>query len=133
MRGADREQCYASGSPFWYAPPEAATRHPTHEPSPMKITCQSCQSKYTLSDEKVQGKTVKIKCRKCGATIVANGAGAAASAEPAAAPAGAADGSYHVNVGDGDQRTMTMAEIVTAYNEGVINQETFVWTDGMDD
>ena len=35
----------------------------------MKITCQSCQSKYTVSDEKVQGKTVKIKCRKCGATL----------------------------------------------------------------
>src|SRR5438876_567473 len=41
----------------------------------MKITCQSCQSKYTVSDEKVQGKTVKIKCRKCGATIVVNSAG----------------------------------------------------------
>ena len=38
----------------------------------MKITCQSCQSKYTVSDEKVQGKTVKIKCRKCGATIIVN-------------------------------------------------------------
>ena len=41
----------------------------------MKITCQSCQSKYTVSDEKVQGRTVKIKCRKCGATILVNSAG----------------------------------------------------------
>ncbi len=41
----------------------------------MKITCQSCQSKYNVADEKVQGKIVKIRCRKCGATIVVNGAG----------------------------------------------------------
>ena len=39
----------------------------------MKITCQSCQAKYTIADEKVAGKTVKIKCKKCGATIVVNG------------------------------------------------------------
>jgi predicted Zn finger-like uncharacterized protein len=46
----------------------------------MKITCQSCQAKYTIADEKVAGKTVKIKCKKCGATIVVNGAEAAAAA-----------------------------------------------------
>jgi len=27
----------------------------------MKISCQSCQAKYTIADEKVAGKTVKIK------------------------------------------------------------------------
>ena len=39
----------------------------------MKISCQSCQSKYNVADEKVQGKVVKIRCRKCGATIVVDG------------------------------------------------------------
>src|SRR5689334_3313776 len=53
----------------------------------MKISCQSCQAKYTIADEKVAGKTVKIKCKKCGATIVVNGAEAAAAAPMAAAPA----------------------------------------------
>jgi len=41
----------------------------------MKITCQSCQSKYNVADEKVQGKIVKIRCRKCGSTIVVQGRG----------------------------------------------------------
>ena len=52
----------------------------------MKITCQSCQSKYNVADEKVQGKIVKIRCRKCGATIVVNGRAAAATrtGQPAA-------------------------------------------------
>ena len=39
----------------------------------MKIACQSCQAKYTIADEKVLGKVVKIRCKKCGATIVING------------------------------------------------------------
>jgi predicted Zn finger-like uncharacterized protein len=104
----------------------------------MKITCQSCQSKYNVADDKVQGKIVKIRCRKCGATIVVNGTGGAATngAPDAGAAAPAAAGSeaqWHVNVTDTDQRTMTMAELVDAYNAGVVTQETFIWTDGMDD
>jgi predicted Zn finger-like uncharacterized protein len=105
----------------------------------MKITCQSCQSKYTVSDEKVQGKTVKIKCRKCGATILVNSTGAVAAggsgvADPVSAAASPADGtSYLVNVGDGDQRTMSLADVIASYNAGVVGAETYVWADGMAD
>jgi predicted Zn finger-like uncharacterized protein len=49
----------------------------------MKITCQSCQARYTIADEKVAGKTVKIMCRKCGAAIVVSGANAPMTAAPA--------------------------------------------------
>jgi predicted Zn finger-like uncharacterized protein len=106
----------------------------------MKITCQSCQSKYNVADEKVQGKIVKIRCRKCGATIVVQGngqsAGANGSAAGAASPAsGAADdgAQWHVNMGEGEPRTMALAELVEAYNSGAVAQDTFIWTDGMDD
>jgi predicted Zn finger-like uncharacterized protein len=99
----------------------------------MKITCQSCQSKYNVADEKVQGKIVKIRCRKCGATIVVNGTGGAA-AETNGTTADAGGGAqWHVNINDTDQRTMSMHELVDAYNNGVVTQETFIWTDGMDD
>jgi predicted Zn finger-like uncharacterized protein len=107
----------------------------------MKITCQSCQSKYNVADEKVEGKIVKIRCRKCGATIVVNGTHAAATngttegdtkAQEDTAAAGD-DAQWHVNVGDNDQRTMTLAEVVEAYNAGIVTQETFIWSDGMDD
>jgi len=83
----------------------------------MKITCQSCQSKYNVADEKVQGKIVKIRCRKCGSTIVVQGNGGAATngsgaaAAPAGTPAGGeADGvQWHVNVGDAEPRKTTCA------------------------
>lgn len=114
----------------------------------MKITCQSCQSKYNVADEKVQGKVVKIRCRKCSATIVVDGTSISATNGAASAPdvaiaAGAAstesgpaqaDGSpWHVNIAENDQRTMSLAELVDAYQSGLVTRETFLWTDGMDD
>ena len=125
----------------------------------MKITCQSCQAKYTIADEKVVGKTVKIKCKKCGAAIVVNANEAAAagdahaqghepeeddgatrvfSGEPgqdpmaaAAAPTGGPD--WTVNVRDDDQRTMSAAQIGAAFAAGTITGDTYVWRDGMAD
>ncbi|MBV9947966.1 MAG: zinc-ribbon domain-containing protein [Myxococcales bacterium] len=103
----------------------------------MKITCQACQAKYTIADEKVVGKVVKIRCKKCGATIVVNGnqQGQGASPEAGAADAGAnpAAEPWTVNVAEGDQRTMTEAEVLTAYRSGVVSDETFCWREGMAD
>lgn len=35
----------------------------------MKFACDSCQTKYTIPDEKVRGKVLKIRCKKCGSVI----------------------------------------------------------------
>ncbi|MGA2448518.1 MAG: zinc-ribbon domain-containing protein [Polyangiaceae bacterium] len=106
----------------------------------MKITCQACHSKYNVADEKVQGKIVKIRCRKCGATIVVHGnvAASASQSPPSEAPAAGRitspdQGQWHISLSDTDQRTMTLAELVSLYKAGVATQETFVWTDGMPD
>ncbi len=121
----------------------------------MKITCQSCQAKYTIADEKVAGKTVKIKCKKCSATIVVHGdqqqgaqtldpnlvLGAAAGEEDVATrvfngetDAGPGGGDeWTVNVTEDDQRTMTTPQIVEEWQRGALNADTYVWKDGMGD
>ncbi|MEO7112483.1 MAG: zinc-ribbon domain-containing protein [Polyangiaceae bacterium] len=96
----------------------------------MKIACQSCQAKYTIADEKVVGKIVKIRCKKCGATIVINGNDPEAT-NPL--PAGEGGSEWTVNVAEGDQRTMTSEEIIDGYRGGVVTDETFCWKDGMAD
>ncbi len=103
----------------------------------MKIACQSCQAKYTIADEKVLGKIVKIRCKKCSATIVINGSDSPAGEAPASMGeqafdyAGQAAGEqWTVNVADGDQRTMTTAELSDAYRAGVVTDETYCWKDG---
>jgi predicted Zn finger-like uncharacterized protein len=104
----------------------------------MKITCQSCQAKYTIADEKVLGKIVKIRCKKCSATIVVNGN------DPSAAPApeqlraprdagGEPEEPWTVNVADGDQRTMEQPQVVAAYQSGLVTDDTYCWKDGMND
>src|SRR5689334_22643461 len=36
----------------------------------MKFLCENCKAKYQIGDEKVAGKSVRMKCRKCGHEIV---------------------------------------------------------------
>src|SRR5512139_3336405 len=51
----------------------------------MKIVCDACQAKYSIADEKIQGKAFKIRCKKCNHVIVvkvgADGAHIASSGE----------------------------------------------------
>lgn len=107
----------------------------------MKISCPACQAKYSIADEKVTDRLAKIRCRKCGATIVIDGKTSPANVYTAAgetpdAGAGGAvehDSSYSVDFGEGDQRNMTVPEIVAAYNAGQITAETYLWADGFAD
>ncbi len=60
----------------------------------MKIVCDNCATKYSIADEKVRGKVLKIRCKKCSHIIVVRG-GADGSVEASsrdAAPAGDAGG-----------------------------------------
>ncbi|MCL2724358.1 MAG: zinc-ribbon domain-containing protein [Polyangiaceae bacterium] len=103
----------------------------------MKIQCQSCQAKYTIADEKVAGKVVKIRCKKCGEAIMINGHEMRPSDDVGNMPvydeASQSDEQWTVNVADGDQRTMTAREIVAEHRAGTINDETYCWKDDMPD
>ena len=49
----------------------------------MKIVCDACQAKYSISDDKVQGKVFKIRCKKCSNIIVVRGGAGAQESAPA--------------------------------------------------
>src|SRR5687768_5255958 len=36
----------------------------------MKFLCGGCRTKYQISDEKIRGKILTIRCKKCGAKIL---------------------------------------------------------------
>src|SRR6185295_1337713 len=38
----------------------------------MKFLCENCKAKYQIGDDKVAGKTVRMKCRRCGFDIHVN-------------------------------------------------------------
>jgi predicted Zn finger-like uncharacterized protein len=112
----------------------------------VKISCPACAAKYSIADEKVSDRLAKIRCRKCNATIVIDGKASPPSVYTAAGEAttdtasdDAGDSSqagglqFTVDFGEGDQRTMTVPEIVTAYGAGQITQDTYLWADGFAD
>lgn len=41
----------------------------------MKFSCEQCQTKYNLPDERVRGKVLKIRCKKCGCQITVSPGG----------------------------------------------------------
>ena len=98
----------------------------------MKIVCDACQAKYSISDDKVQGKVFKIRCKKCSNIIVVRG-GAGAS-EPAPAPAekdtrvydygyeggggggaGGDDAVWHLVINQDQVGPLTVAEVQAKY------------------
>ena len=84
----------------------------------MKISCPSCSAKYSIADEKVSDRLAKIRCRKCGATIVIDGkvspanvytTSGDADAAHEHAPDAVSGGEYSVDFGEGDQRNLPLA------------------------
>ncbi|MGC4070879.1 MAG: zinc-ribbon domain-containing protein [Polyangiaceae bacterium] len=51
----------------------------------MKVSCPACDSQYTIADEKVSGRKVKVRCKSCGGQILVDGTAQTAPSEAAAA------------------------------------------------
>jgi predicted Zn finger-like uncharacterized protein len=116
----------------------------------MKITCDSCGAKYTIADDKVRGRKVKIRCKGCGTPIVVDGAQQSGGSAPGAdegvqdadgsVPIDVAAGSiapsageWSVNLSETDQRTMSTQQLVQGWANGTVTSDAFVWKEGMSD
>jgi predicted Zn finger-like uncharacterized protein len=112
----------------------------------MKVTCQACSAQYTIADDKVKGRKVKIRCKACQTPIVVDGLNpppeAASTGQSEAPPAldpfapetALPDADvWNVNLSDTDSRTMTTAEVIEGYRTGLVTNDAFVWKDGMAD
>jgi predicted Zn finger-like uncharacterized protein len=116
----------------------------------MKIVCDACQAKYSISDDKVQGKVFKIRCKKCSNIIVVRGGAGAAEPAPAPqqekdtrvydygyeggdrAPAGD-EAVWHVVINQDQVGPMTAVEVRQRFSSGEIDAETYVWREGFAD
>ncbi len=99
----------------------------------MKISCQACAAKYTIADEKVLGKIVKIRCKKCGETISVNGNEMLDEDEPTAMFAVATHELWTVSFSETDQKTLAVSEMSRDFGLGKITGDTYVWREGMSD
>ena len=100
----------------------------------MKIICDSCGTKYSISDDKVRGKVFKIRCKKCSHIIVVRGGESqdeAAAAAPAAAAA--ADGGWHIVVEGEQVGPISEADVRARVERGEIRGDTYIWKEGFAD
>src|SRR6478752_10378329 len=58
----------------------------------MKFVCDRCQTKYSIADERVRGKVLKVKCKSCANVITVREARSPSSAVPTLSAGGGARG-----------------------------------------
>jgi predicted Zn finger-like uncharacterized protein len=99
----------------------------------MKITCESCQAKYSIADEKVAGRVFKIRCKRCGEVIVVKGDEEALQQAPASQATGpAGDAIWHVVINGEQFGPYEPAQIGELLANGQIDWEAYVWREGFD-
>jgi predicted Zn finger-like uncharacterized protein len=98
----------------------------------MKFSCGECQAKYQIPDERVAGRKLKIRCRKCGAAISLRGDPTVEGLGiPAAAPSNVVE--WHVSI-EGDQHGPYLTEqMASMLRAGQLGWEAHVWREGYGD
>src|ERR1051326_1406637 len=99
----------------------------------MKIVCDACQAKYSISDDKVQGKVFKIRCKKCSNIIVVRGGAQAVEAAPTPEPASAevaSDAIWHVVIDQDQVGPLTVDDVQRRLAANEIDVETYAWREG---
>ncbi|MCX4242346.1 GYF domain-containing protein [Paraliomyxa miuraensis] len=99
----------------------------------MKIECDKCSAKYSIADEKVRGKTFKIRCKKCSNVIIVRDKGMTADAGAGAAAAEQAAPGWHLAINGETVGPMAEDEVRQRYAAGEIDKDTAVWQEGFDD
>jgi len=93
----------------------------------MKVVCDACQAKYQIPDERVEGRKLKIRCRKCGGTIVVRGDGADANPRASLPPA---TPEWHVSLQGEQHGPYPTRQMASMLREGVLAWDAHVWRDG---
>lgn len=109
----------------------------------MKIVCTNCGAKYSIADEKVAGKSFKIRCRKCSSAIVVQGG---LSEVPNQRPRTYSDGPtsfdasasglatmWHIVIGGEQQGPFAFDHLARLFSERQIGWDDFVWCEDFDD
>src|SRR4051812_20620699 len=115
----------------------------------MKIVCEACQAKYSISDDKVRGKAFKIRCKKCSHIIVVRSTSASMPVAEGSAsgplpvqdgsgltsgtPASATENTWHIVVEGEQVGPLSGSDVKARLSRGEISGETFIWREGLAD
>jgi predicted Zn finger-like uncharacterized protein len=113
----------------------------------MKVVCDACHAKYQVPDERVAGRKLKIRCRKCNAAIIVQGDAAAdniALAPVSEPPSAFVDGDnepthavgeaeWHVSL-DGEQHgPYPTSQMASMLRGSQLDWDVYVWRESYGD
>ncbi len=100
----------------------------------MRFTCEKCNAKYNIADEKIRGKIIKVRCKRCNTLLVirdeSHGGGggfAEDDQEDSFEPV------WYCGLDGNEQGPLTLFDVEVGIRDGSITSDHFVWRDGMDD
>ena len=125
----------------------------------MRFVCESCQTRYVVPDDRLQGRTLKVRCKKCGNLILLKGQPETPVARPVAEVAtshgdqreqwqGTAATSasapldegrdeerpeWHVILPGGQIGPVPLSALIQKMVSGEMPARAYVWRDGMSD
>lgn len=82
----------------------------------MKIQCSTCAARYAIADEKVLGRNVAVRCKRCGERIAIQGA--------------AED--WHVARDGVTEGPLSLGAVLSRIDRGEIGADAHVWREGME-
>ena len=104
----------------------------------MRLVCDRCGARFHIADDLVRGKPVKVRCRRCGATLEALPPTVARTyrrrrqpTRPPPLPAERAE--WFLVVGEGYHGPMGLTELRHRVQRGEANGVDLVWREGLDD
>ncbi len=98
----------------------------------MNFSCEACHHRYAVPDEKIRGRTVRIRCRHCG--HLTSVTGPADSAPTTAAPPPApAQAEWYAMIAGAQAGPFDLPGLAERAREGSVTSDSFVWRPGMAD
>ncbi len=100
----------------------------------MNVTCSVCFARYTVPDDKVTGRRVRMKCKRCGESITVDGTTASSQATPlaaSAAPPAASPSLWSVTQPSGRRDKLSTEQLLERYAKNEMEPRTLVWRKGM--
>ena len=95
----------------------------------MKFVCDSCNARYRIDDARVEGKALKIRCKRCGHLIDVRAP--RAPREPSAAPPSVVE--WHIAVNGATEGPFDEATVVQKFASGAVGDEAYVWNETFSD
>ena len=107
----------------------------------MKFVCERCHTKYSIADDKVRQKILKIRCKTCenvitirDAVVVSDGAGPRAEPPPTPSQASRPQSSveWHIAINGRQEGPLGLSALCTRVQTVRRDDEVYVWNEHLD-